>query len=261
LTGTDAIVRAFFHLPSPVTLRTAPAARIVVANGREALGSGPDLVRELFATVQRNARDSSRVPSTKNWRWEKQLDINPDNPSREKQLEKRVATVGGPMWANQIPTSSGLITSGERHRNIDLAHELPRPDYEFIELKEGSDTPFYAALEILASGLIFLYSRRHRSELGYREAANPLLWAETVHLRVLAPMAYYEPWPLGWLAPLLTEGLCALIDPEYDAGLAMDFGFDSWPRSFHWRRGEKHDEELIAALSARGEAYSTSSMS
>jgi hypothetical protein len=107
-------------------------------------------------------------------------------------------------------------------------------------------------MEILKNGLVFLYSRRHRERLGYAAALNPLLWADDIHLRVLAPADYYEDFQLGWLVPLLNEGFAAALCPELDHGLTIDFGFQAFPEGFSpgvTGRG------LLTALASRQVAY------
>jgi hypothetical protein len=213
---------------------------------------GAALVPELYARLEQNLNQSPRTPSLQNWRYQKKLKIDASNPSREKQLEKAIARLGGTEWVNQTPTSSGLLTSGERQRNIDLVHRLHATGYEFIELKVKSDTPRFAAMEILKNGLVFLYSRRHRDRLGYSRERNPLLWASEVHLRVLAPADYYRQFALGWLAPLLRYGLTATLRPEVDRDLTIDFDFQAFPDKFS---PSDLENGLLEALDARRRAY------
>ena len=111
--------------------------------------------------------------------------ISKNNPSLEKQLEKAIVRDLDEEWTNQMPTASGLVTSGERQRNIDLAHFRGMREFELIELKVESDTPLFAAIEILKNGITYLFSRRHRERLGYRESDQAPLWADVIHLRVL----------------------------------------------------------------------------
>lgn len=255
MAGTRAVIEGFFRLtncPRPAPYQSGRAAGWVCRQGASRLGSGTELVRELYTVMAGNATASTRIPSRANWRREVKAHINPANPSREKQIEKRIAILGQPHWTNQMPTTSGLLTGHERQRNVDLVRDQPRRGYAFIELKDEANTPLYAAMEVLAKGLTFLYSRRNRARLEYNEADNPVLWAEGIHLRVLAPREYYAGYALGWLPALLNDGLAALLDPGVDSELAMDFGFLSWPASFSWPCSER---ELLGALERLTDPY------
>lgn len=187
----------------------------------------------LYALVERNGRASTRAaPSQANWRLEKKRQMTSGNQSLEKRLEKAIAADMGNAWTNQMPTASGLVTPHERQRNIDLVHRVGPRAYEFIELKVCSDNPLFAMMEIFKNGLTYLYSRRHRDELGYNQVAQPPLWAEKVHLRVLAPPEYYRGYELGWLEGFLNRGLEALLDPALDGAFEMDVRFDKFPGTF-----------------------------
>src|SRR5271157_41700 len=134
---------------------------------------GKLLVSSILARMERNwqvqrDRGVGRLGSDQNWRWEKKPHISPQNPSIETHIEKAIANECDESWVNQVPTASGLMTStNERHCDIDLAHRVSEGEFEFIELKYGSDTPVFAAFEILKCGLLYLFSRKHAAELGY----------------------------------------------------------------------------------------------
>ena len=151
-------------------------------------------------------------------------------------------------WTNQMPTASGLVTSGERQRNIDLAHFRDVREFELIELKVESDTPLFAAIEILKNGITYLYSRRHREELGYRESDQAPLWADVIHLRVLAPTGYFHGYNFGWLERFLNRSLAALVDPMLDGSLRIDFSFERFSRSF---KPEVRGEDLVREMALR----------
>jgi hypothetical protein len=186
----------------------------------------------LYSLVEQSGLGSSRRPSQENWRLKKMPAISANNRSPEKRLEKAIVQDLGDEWTNQMPTASGLVTSGERQRNIDLVHRRNLREFEFIELKVESDTPLFAAMEILKNGMTYLYSRRHRDRLGYQESKHAPLWADVVHLRVLAPIGYFHRYNLGWLERFLNQSLGALVDPMLDGSLHMDFGFERFSRSF-----------------------------
>ena len=179
-------------------------------------------------------------------------DIDPDNRSEEKQLEKAMARELGPTWTNQMPTASGLVTSGERQRNVDLVHRVGAREFEFIELKVESDTPLYAAFEILKNGMTYLYSRRRRTDLGYRETDHAPLWADVVHLRVLAPESYYDGYDFAWLERFLNMCLARVVEPSVDGALRMDFCFERFPSGFV---PSARGPSLAAAVARRERVY------
>lgn len=204
---------------------------------------GVRLVQELYDLIEGNGESAKgRSPSEENWRFKEKPDISPDNKSLEKTLEKAIARLCGDDWVNQVPTAAGLVGSGERQRNLDLVHRLSETQYDLIELKVGSDTPLYAAMEILKNGLVFLYSRRRRDALGYTKSKNPILWAEHATLVVLAPYAFYARdqrgrYDFGWLRDGIRAGLSSLVDVDRDARLHLDFRFERFPKEFDWCPG------------------------
>lgn len=233
--GVDAYIDGFFGLcdvgKAPHHKHKTSALRLSKANPG---GLDPKcFLGDLYALVERNGLASKRdAPSRENWRLEKKTEISPRNRSPETRLEKAIVGDLGDTWTNQMPTASGLVTSHERKRNIDLVHRVGPRAFEFIELKVGSDTPLFAAMEILKYGMNYLYSRRHRERLGYQEDGQAPLWADTVHLRVLAPAGYYRGFELGWLEGFLNRGLGALLDPALDGALTMDVRFEKFPPGF-----------------------------
>src|SRR6266446_6938635 len=69
----------------------------------------------------------------KNWRWKKKDGLCPENASKEKILEKRIANIMNKNWVNQMPTASGLLNStGGKLHNIDLVHQISQSEYELI---------------------------------------------------------------------------------------------------------------------------------
>jgi len=131
-------------------------------------------------------------------------------------------------WANQIPVASGLLgPHADKRRAVDLAHRCQshrsQRCYVLIELKERSDTPLYAAFEILRYGLLYVFSRRRIKDLQYDATEQPLLRAERIHLRVLAPHEYYKCCKLDWLEKDLSQAIGCLACKKADVG--MDFSF------------------------------------
>jgi hypothetical protein len=190
--------------------------------------NGAILLCKIADQIENNWAAPHRTPSAVNWRWKKKEGLRPENPSKEKILEKRIARELDATWVNQMPTASGLLNStGGKLHNIDLAHEISRGEYEFIELKWGSDTPLFAAFEILKYGLLYLFSRKHAFELGYALEDKPTLKANAVALIVLAPSGYYERYSslTKWLGKELNT---TLNDYEscLDLGVRMTFRFE-----------------------------------
>ena len=106
-------------------------------------------------------------------------------------------------------------------------HRLAPAEYEFIELKYESDTPLFAAFEIVKYGLLYVFSRHYAEQLGYSGVSKEILGARMVHLKVVAPFNYYTYFPTGWLQKEIIHGLSHLpLD-----GYRMDFKFEymRWP--------------------------------
>lgn len=166
-----------------------------------------------------------RLGSSQNWRWEKKPKISLENRSKEKQIEKAIVSERGDEWVNQVPTASGLMTStNEQHCNVDLAHRISNGVFELIELKYGSNTPVFAAFEILKYGLLYVFSRTHADELGYG-ADREMLHANQIALCVLAPYSYYSDYRVDWLEKDLASALGTCVDIP---GLRMTFRFDQF---------------------------------
>ena len=149
-------------------------------------------------------------------------------------LERAIALLGehGELedWFNQVPVASGLIDhEADKRAAIDLLR-FNGEHGEFVELKWESNTPVFAAFEILLYGLVYLYARVNRKTLGYLE--KPLMSVCEVSLRVLAPRAYYTDYHLEWLEQGLDEGIRTLAVKKTDGALSMGFGFLAFPQDF-----------------------------
>jgi len=193
------------------------------------------MLSEMLECLEKNWEQSPRRkyadPSNENWRFEKQLHISPKNTSQEKIIEKKMAITASKDWVNQVPTASGLYDrKSDRHRNIDLVHRLESKRYEFIELKIKSDNPLKAAMEILLYGMLYIFSRRHYA---FSQKQNKeLLQAEIIHLRVLAPLIFYDRYNLAWLEAKLNSGLKSFLLVLNDIKFKMDFCFEAFPADF-----------------------------
>jgi hypothetical protein len=249
--GVDSFIDAFFGVEDVGTSTPHHKHKTSAQLLSGGMSSGFDAASfssGLYSFVERSGLGSTRVPSQKNWRLQKIPAISANNRSPEKRLEKAIAQDLGERWTNQMPTASGLVTSGERQRNIDLVYRRDVREFEFIELKVGSDTPFFAAIEILKNGMTYLFSRRYRERLGYRESDQAPLWADVIHLRVLAPVEYFHGYNFGWLERFLNRSLAALVDPMLDGSLHMDFNFERFSMSF---KPEVRGEDLVREMTLR----------
>ncbi len=197
---------------------------------------GHTLVQGIYNRIKGNwNKKESR--SHENWRWEVQREMSHDNDSKEVKLERAIVNIPAEVWTdssnwcNQVPTSSGL-TDGTNagRRAIDLVHRCEDGWHEFIELKITSNTPLYAAMELLQYGVLYILSRENHEKLGYNKNDNPLLWARGIHLQVLAPSAYYEEYGgnvIAWLKELereISKGIHQFLR-DLDSDYEMDFGF------------------------------------
>jgi hypothetical protein len=137
-----------------------------------------------------------------------------------------------------MPIAAGLFDNGtDRRRAIDLVFQCGNDQYDFVELKLKSDTPLYAAMEILGYGLVYLASRLDSANnLSYvRGTSRPVLAATAINLVVLAPSNYYEErYSLQWLELGLSDGLKALVKDKGVNNLTINFQFESLPDEFVW---------------------------
>ena len=252
LNGTDSVIDEWLALDGrwngspPRYKHKSTIQRLSDASERPENLNGGELVSRLLEKISdnwTNRQDKDRRPSSENWRFNKQPSFNPSSRSLEKTLEKSIVVVTENDWANQVPIASGLVSRGEGKRAIDLVHLKANNCFEFIELKtdEKSGGPLLAAMEILLYGLVYVFSRQHREELGYGPKAM-LLGADSVELQVLAPAGYYEGYQLGWLENSLAKGL-AQLSGSTEFGLS--FKFRTFPKNFEWRLWSW---ELLGAL-------------
>jgi hypothetical protein len=189
-----------------------------------------DLAATVYETIAVNwlagDADANKDRSRQNWRWTLQPQIGVENRSPEVVLERAIASAcaaaGRTDWANQIPVASGLIPgASDGRRAIDLAQRRGEGHYELIELKIASDTPLFAAVELLGYASLWLLARKEPP------ATKPaLLAAERIDVRVLAPSAFYAPFELKELERNVDEGLQALSGNH---GANLSFAFHVLP--------------------------------
>jgi hypothetical protein len=188
---------------------------------------GVALVSGMFDKIRSNysgcGATTRKNRSSQNWRWQSlQPQIGADNRSSEVIVERAIAAacmrLGRTDWANQVPVASGLL-DGKRYgrRAIDLVRQRGQKHFEFIELKIASDTPLYAAIEIIGHACLWLIARDDRPA-----RPSALLDAECIDVRVLAPGSFYARLPVSELGTILNVGL---EDLGLRQGVAMSFAF------------------------------------
>lgn len=206
----------------------------------------PGTVEAVHNEIARNLRSAQlrkvESRSKENWRWcEPQPQIAVHNPSREVKLERAIAAAcagaGRHDWANQVPVASGVVgSSADRRRAIDLVHQIGPGHFQFIELKIASDTPLYAAIEIIGYGCAWLLFRE-----GGGSEASPLLSAEKLDLIVLAPSAYYAPYRLNMIEAALNA---ELIELGNRSDVCLRFRFEELPDELAQASLPPHNELL-----------------
>lgn len=208
------------------------------------------VLESMLTSVEENWEASPRRrkagPSKQNWRWEKQTFLAEHNKSKEKILEKRIVQLSEEEWVNQVPTASGLYDSGrDKKRSVDLAHSVGDRSFELIELKVGSDNPLIATAEIIQYAVLYLFARLHypRDHL----MSKPLLQAEAIGLRVLAPREFYSGFDLRWLVPAFNAALNN-ISKEHGITLKMDFDFLWFASSFSMPRNAAETRSMLAGV-------------
>ena len=202
---------------------------------------GEELVRGMFdilAKIWPNAV-GHRAPSDENWRWKPQQNLAPHNDSSEVRLERKFIQEcerrGRKDWSNQVPVMSGLVSSGDRHRAIDLVYKRAEGAFDLIELKFESNNAIYAAVEIVQYGLIWLLSRNIKNY-----ADKKLIKADDIHLAVLAPAKFYCDLNWSWFAKGIDTALAAI---GQNMSVKIGFSFEEFPDEFTWSgKGELPDD-------------------
>lgn len=210
---------------------------------------GPALVDRLFRQIRANydigGASARKNRSRENWRWQSlQPQISPHNGSPEVVVERAIAAacarMGRTDWANQVPVASGLMAGArDGRRAIDLVRRRGERHFELIELKIASDTPLYAALEIIGYGCLWMIAR---SDPPAR--ASELLFANRIDLRVLAPRDYYSRFALADLEAALNDGVSAL---GLGQDIALSFAFEQLDSRIQ-PGAMPSDKELLALI-------------
>lgn len=187
-----------------------------------------------------NNREPDRWPTpSKNW----VLRVAPEykkHPTQrlEKQLQKQIAIcLENEGWGNDVPTASGLVNSGSRQMNVDLAHRVA-DGFELVELKIESNTPYEAALQILRYGATYMLYRLE-PELARRFRGHSMFCARRIALEVLAPHRYYTPVDIGYLCSLEAQlnRQVETFSNRHNSGVVLSFRFMAFPPEFIYRPG------------------------
>jgi hypothetical protein len=230
--GTDAVIASFLGLRDNQHLK-----HLSVSRGLNDTGTGDRdflaLVSDLYDCIEAN--HSGRQPSRENWRSNRVTTLADHNKSPEVLLERAVAMLGEagtlPGWLNQVPVASGLVDDRNKRTALDLV-ELKDETARFVELKWESDTPAYAAIEVLRYGLAYLFCRINAAEFDYTD--RRLMQVRRVDLQVVAPTAFFEKHDLGWLERGLDLAVGGLSSQKTSGQLAMGFEFLAIPPDFEF---------------------------
>ncbi|MEE9206012.1 MAG: hypothetical protein V3U50_03410 [Acidimicrobiia bacterium] len=229
--GTDAIIASFFGLRDDQHLKQQSVSRGLDDPGNVD-GGFLALVSSLYGRIESN--HTSRLPSRENWRSKRVTTLSDHNKSPEVLLERAVAMLGEagtmPDWLNQVPVASGLINDRfDKRAALDLV-KLEDDVARFVELKWESDTPAYAAFEVLRYGLVYLFSRVNVVEFGY--ADRRMMRVGRVDLQVLAPTVFFDKHDLGWLERGLDHAVDDISRQKTSDQLSMGFEFLALPPEF-----------------------------
>lgn len=218
---------------------------------------GHRVIEKIYTTIEscRLKAVYRKAPSKRNWDLIRRRRLSSDPGKLEVTLERKIVDLEGENWSAQVPTSSGLWDHKQAKRSaIDLVHKSGDGSYEFIELKVESDTPLFAAMEILVYGILYIYSRIYAKPLGYKIEEKPLLKAEQIHLKVLAPRSYYNNCKLAWFERKIERGLSDFLRARQCHSLQMDFKFEAFLDCFDLKN-LSDTNEIQKALNTRRLVY------
>ena len=219
--------------------------------------NGIDLLQKMYDQILSNwgrlKNTHETQPSQENWRFTQNPYTSEDNDSPEVGLERYFIKIADGLWANQVPTSSGLLgPDANKHTKIDMVFKSNKKEFEFIELKIHSNQPLYAAIEIIGYGMIYHFTMNHLSNLGYSDSGKEILEAEHIHLKVLAPKDYYTDHNMRWLENMLDKGLA---DFHSLKEWKMDFRFERLPEPITTATKEIDSQLARAAIKGRSPLY------
>lgn len=229
--GFDAIISSYLGLSDNQHLKQRTTSQRLTSPSLDK-ESFFELIFSLYSRLEANY--SGRLPSNENWRISRVTRLSDHNQSPEVLLERAIAMLSesGFMkdWYNQVPVASGLIDERlDKRAALDLV-QLSDKVARFIELKWESDTPAYAAFEVLRYGLVYLFSRINAQEFGYSD--KQLMRIDKIELQMVAPTAYFRNYNLGWLERYMNQAVADLACQKTSGRLVMGFQFLAIPDDF-----------------------------
>ena len=254
LDGVDSLINTHFFTGERFTkyrYEHKRSCNVLSAAQPEAF-DGTKLIADVYDRIETNlSLRPDRSPSPENWKIRSEItakNIQPstENKSAEVTLERAIAQRWPEKWTYQMPVASGLFGSkSDKRRAIDLVCLGENGCFDFIELKIESNTPLYAAMEILGYGLVYLASRKDSAKnLKYGNGASlPVMNATAISLVVLAPSDYYEKYKLDWLERGINGGLAALLKDMRVTNLQMNFCFKKFEDDF--KSSQKFTPEML----------------
>jgi hypothetical protein len=232
LAGIGSLVDSWLAIPTkgqPPYCRHKSAA-IDLSSRRMPITGTTEFLQASYTKIHRNwltaRKDGYFNPSKENWRWKRHLELSVANKSPELRLERAIVAACGENWSNQMPTASELVGPAiDKRAAVDLVFRESLTSYSLMELKVGSNTPLFAAIEILMYGLLLVWSKEHMEELGYEVQRQPVLGATTIMLGTLAPARYYSTYSLQNIGNSLSNGLAKFGE---NFGLELNFEFSKF---------------------------------
>lgn len=252
LAGIGSLVDSWLAIPAngqPPYYRHKSAA-IDLSSRRMPITGTTEFLQASYTKIHRNwltaRKDGYFNPSKENWRWKRHLELSVANKSPELRLERAIVAACGEDWSNQMPTASGLVGPAiDKRAAVDLVFRENLASYSLVELKVDSNTPLYAAMEILMYGLLLVWSKEHIEDLGYDAEIQPVLGATTVMLGTLAPARFYSNYSLRNVSNALGTGLAEFGE---SFGLKLNFEFSKFGPAYD---GGIDPERVLTAVETR----------
>lgn len=237
LRGADKIVDHFFGVEEAGKSTRYGTRKTYLNRKLESLtGDSASMLSAVYSQIEVNwyTRCYNRKKgSSQNWRCQGAVHYNEGRKGQEVILEREIVkAMTDRTWYNNVPTSSGLCSPAyDKARNIDLVLADFPSACTFFELKWDANTPVFAAIEVVYRGILNVFTRLNRVEMGYDGVEMPMLTVPNLHLRVLAPAEYYASptIDLHWLEAKLNHGLGEFATRYSGAGVHIDFGFEAFP--------------------------------
>lgn len=203
-------------------------------------GNGLPLFEGLFELFEkrRGAAHREQPPSSHNWRFRRKPNYADNNKSLETRLEKDLVKQEGSEWFNALPTASGIFgSSSGKKSNIDLA--IRRGGHHtFVELKCGSDSVVYAAIQLAGYATAWVQARKNAKVMGYqiKETLRPALDTVATRWVVAAPEEQFNEVKVGTVVAdveqNLNAGIAAFFRQQFNSAITADFRFVRLPAGY-----------------------------